>query len=83
MTKTDARGVVVTNTYDALNRPTQRSYVLTANVGVTSTANYSYDGTGLTGVTPNFAKGKLKSVDGMGDIKAVGREIQEVIEGLD
>lgn len=30
-----------------------------------------------------FAKGKLKSVDGMGDIKAVGREIQEVIEGLD
>jgi RHS repeat-associated protein len=61
-TKTDARGVVVTNTYDALNRVTQRSYALTANVGATSTAQYFYDGAGLTGVTPNFAKGKLTKV---------------------
>lgn len=30
-----------------------------------------------------FAKGKLESVDGMGDIRAVGREIEEVLERLD
>lgn len=30
-----------------------------------------------------FAKGKLKSVDGMGDIRAVGREIEAAIEGIE
>lgn len=89
VTKTDARGVVVTNTYDALNRPTQRSYALTANVGATSTANYYYDGAGLTGITPNFVKGKLTKVTNGSasyeyrDFDALGRVLsaRQIIDG--
>lgn len=89
LTKTDARGVVVTNTYDALNRPTQRSYALTANVGATSTANYYYDGAGLTGITPNFVKGKLTKVTNGSasyeyrDFDALGRVLsaRQIIDG--
>lgn len=89
VTKTDARGVVVTNTYDALNRPTQRSYALTGNVGPTSTAQYFYDGAGLTGITANFAKGQLTKVTNGSasyeyrDFDALGRVLsaRQIIDG--
>src|SRR5260221_14116658 len=42
-TKTDARGVVTTYTYDSLNRLTQISYNVPSGVAATPTVTYNYD----------------------------------------
>ncbi|MEP6849433.1 MAG: hypothetical protein ABI999_11300, partial [Acidobacteriota bacterium] len=61
---TDAKGTVITNTYDKANRVTARTYS-NEPVGVTTPAvNFFYDGKGLdTLPSPNFAKGKLTKVE--------------------
>lgn len=48
--KTDARGVVTTYAYDALNRLTQKSY----NDGLTATVTYGYDAVAPTGCSPSL-----------------------------
>jgi RHS repeat-associated protein len=48
--KTDARGVVTTFTYDALNRLTQKSY----SDGLTATTKYGYDAIAPTGCSPSL-----------------------------
>jgi RHS repeat-associated protein len=53
-TKTDARGVVTTNSYDALNRLTQVSYNTVSGVTTSATVTYNYDS--YNGITAN---GKL------------------------
>ena len=58
MTATDAKGTVITNTYDNASRVTTRSYSDT-----TPPVSFYYDGKGLAQVqSPNFAKGKLTKV---------------------
>jgi RHS repeat-associated protein len=42
-TRTDARGVVTTNTYDTLNRLTQISYSAVTGVATAPTVTYTYD----------------------------------------
>jgi RHS repeat-associated protein len=59
LTTTDAKGNTTTNTYDALNRVTQRSY---NDSPATPTINFYYDGNGVTPM-PSFAKGKLTKVE--------------------
>lgn len=53
-TRTDARGVITTNTYDTLNRATQLSYNTVSGVTTASTVTYNYDS--YNGTTAN---GKL------------------------
>ena len=43
ITRTDARGVVQSITYDALNRPTTQSYTTVANVPATASTTWRYD----------------------------------------
>ncbi len=65
ITRTDARGVVTTYTYDTLNRPTQVSYNVAGSTGVpaTSTVNLYYD----SGGSSAYALGRLTSItDGPG-----------------
>jgi RHS repeat-associated protein len=52
--RTDARGVIMTNTYDTLNRLTQVSYNTISGVTTAPTLTYNYDG--YNGTTAN---GKL------------------------
>jgi RHS repeat-associated protein len=66
-TKTDARGVVTTNTYDTLNRLTQVSYNTVSGVTTAPTITYTYD-TDTTYSTT--ADGKLLRVN-------VGSDYQE------
>ncbi len=56
LTSRDANNVVITSTYDALNRPLTRSY----SDGTPTVTNY-YDGGGLPSV-PNYSKGQLTRV---------------------
>lgn len=56
LTTTDAKGTMITSTYDALNRPLTRTY----SDGTPTVTNY-YDGQGLPSV-PNYSKGKLTRV---------------------
>jgi YD repeat-containing protein len=64
LTATDAKGVVITNTYDNANRVKTRNYTLpqtqTPQNATAATPNvvYKYDGVG-SAVTIPFAKGKL------------------------
>jgi len=61
--KTDARNVVTTYVYDALNRVTNRNYTpvtSSANYQMTPNVTYIYDG---AGATIPFSKGKLTEVD--------------------
>lgn len=64
LTATDAKGTVITNTYDRANRVKTRTYS-NEPAGVTTPAvNFYYDSKGLAAPqTPNFAKGKLTKVD--------------------
>jgi RHS repeat-associated protein len=64
-TRTDARGVVTTNTYDTLNRLTQASYNTVSGVTTAPTVTYSYDN--YNGVSAN---GKLIRI-------AVGTDYEE------
>ncbi|NMS24108.1 RHS repeat domain-containing protein, partial [Vibrio parahaemolyticus] len=68
--KTDARGVVTSYVYDALNRVTQRSYStpngtpgvgVLANYQATPNVEYFYDGANVAGGIAN-SKGKLTKV---------------------
>ena len=54
---TDAKGSVITNSYDKAGRVTERTY----NDPNTPSLNYYYDGTGL-GAVPQYSKGKLTKV---------------------
>jgi RHS repeat-associated protein len=54
---TDAKGSIITNSYDKAGRVTERTY----NDPNTPSVNYYYDGTGL-GVIPQYSKGKLTKV---------------------
>jgi RHS repeat-associated protein len=58
VTTTDAKGTTITNVYDALNRPTSRSY---NDNPTTPTVYFYYDGAGLDSV-PDHSKGKLTKV---------------------
>lgn len=58
LTTTDAKGTTITNTYDALNRATSRTY---NDNPQTPTVTFSYDGVGVS-PTPDFSKGKLTKV---------------------
>ncbi len=84
-TQTDARGAIITFTYDPINRLTLKAYT-TVPSGVTNPGNvtYTYD-VATTNTTANFAKGRLKKVDdgnGTGSAEfeydAFGRLIKEV-----
>ncbi len=61
LTATDAKGTVITNTYDNAGRVKKRSYSNEPQGIITPEVSYFYDGKGLTG-TVNFAKGKLTKV---------------------
>jgi hypothetical protein len=54
---TDAKGSVITNSYDKAGRVTERNY----NNLDTPSVYYYYDGTGL-GAVPQYSKGKLTKV---------------------
>lgn len=58
LTGIDAIGTTITNTYDAVNRVTQRSY---NDSPQTPTVNFYYDGAGLPSV-PAYSKGQLTKV---------------------
>lgn len=58
LTGIDAIGTTITNTYDALNRVTQRSY---NDSPQTPTVNFYYDRAGLSSV-PAYSKGQLTNV---------------------
>jgi RHS repeat-associated protein len=60
---TDAKGSVITNSYDKAGRVTLRSYSNEPQGVTTPNVEYFYDGKGLTTPqTPNYAKGKLTKV---------------------
>ena len=63
LTATDAKGTVITNTYDRAGRVKTRIYS-NEPVGITTPAvSFYYDGKGLTAPqNPNYAKGKLTKV---------------------
>jgi RHS repeat-associated protein len=54
LTRIDARSVTATTAYDALNRPTSRSYNDTPQ---TPTVNYFYEGQTLPSGAPSFTRG--------------------------
>ena len=54
LTRVDARSVTTTVAYDALNRPTSRSY---NDIPQTPTVNYFYDAQSLPGGAPSFDRG--------------------------
>jgi RHS repeat-associated protein len=54
LTRVDARSVTATTAYDALNRPTSRSY---SDTPQTPTVNYFYDTQTLPGGAPSFNRG--------------------------
>ncbi len=63
LTSTDAKGTVITNTYDRANRVTTRTYSNEPTGVTTPVVSYFYDGKGLAQIqSPNFAKGKLTKV---------------------
>ncbi|MEK6303815.1 MAG: RHS repeat-associated core domain-containing protein [Acidobacteriota bacterium] len=66
-TRTDARGVVGTNSYDTLNRLTQVSYNTVSGVTTALTVTFTYDADSTYGTTAN---GKLVRVN-------VGSDYQE------
>ena len=53
--RTDARGIVTTVSYDALNRPTAKSY--TNDGGLTPAVAYFYDAQSVPGGAPSFSRG--------------------------
>jgi len=55
LTKTDARSIVTTIAYDALNRPSSKTY--TNDGGLTSAVAYFYDAQSLPGGAPSFSRG--------------------------
>ena len=63
LTSTDAKGTVITNTYDRANRLTTSTYSNEPSGITTPAVSYFYDGKGLTQQqSPNYAKGKLTKV---------------------
>lgn len=64
LTATDAKGTVITNTYDKASRVTSRTYSNEPSGITTPAVNFYYDGKGLSAPqNPNYAKGKLTKVD--------------------
>jgi mRNA-degrading endonuclease toxin of MazEF toxin-antitoxin module/uncharacterized protein RhaS with RHS repeats len=60
---TDAKGSIITNSYDKAGRVTKRTYSNEPQDITTPNVEYFYDGKGLTTPqTPNYAKGKLTKV---------------------
>jgi RHS repeat-associated protein len=60
---TDAKGSIITNSYDKTGRVTKRTYSNEPQGVTTPNVEYFYDGKGLTTPqTPNYAKGKLTKV---------------------
>jgi RHS repeat-associated protein len=66
--QTDARGVVTTYTYDALNRLTGKSYTTAGTASApTPSVNYTYDQTSFNGLTITNGQGNLTGMtDGTG-----------------
>ena len=64
LTATDAKGTVITNTYDRASRVLTRSYSNEPSGVNTPAVSFLYDGKGLDSLqSPNWAKGKLTKVD--------------------
>lgn len=63
LTATDAKGTVITNTYDRANRVKTRTYTNEPAGISTPAVSFFYDGKGLAQLqAPNYAKGKLTKV---------------------
>lgn len=57
LTRTDARSVVTTTTYDALNRPVSKTYTTGTNAVSTPSVNYYYDNQSLPSGAPSYTRG--------------------------
>jgi YD repeat-containing protein len=78
LTKTDARNITTTSTYDALNRLTQKSY----SDGVTPTSLFVYDVENITFGTPNFPTQRFTTSNVVGRLSVTCVVVSAVCQSM-